>query len=60
MKFKFSYAATVALLAALAIPVSLAAQELLQRRQLPHYTITDLGTLAARSAERMALTIEAW
>ena len=42
MKFKFAtYTATVALLAALATPVRLPAQE----KPTPHYAVTDLGTL---------------
>jgi probable HAF family extracellular repeat protein len=44
MKFEFpTCTATIALLAALAIQAP--AQEVQQRRQLPHYTISDLGTL---------------
>ena len=46
MKLQFSSCTpAVALLAALAIPVPSAPQEAQQGRPLPHYTITDLGTL---------------
>jgi len=49
---------TMTLFAALAVPVRLAAQE--QKQDLPHYTVTDLGTLGGTFSLAGGLSNSGW
>ena len=55
MKLRISTGTAMVLFATIAIQAGLAAQEVQQRRQLPHYTITDLGTLGGTFSEAVGI-----